>query len=118
MYVNTFEFYKIEKFKKHLDFNLLHNKIKEEIKEDYKSSCLDWDKYTWIDKIIEFFSANPRLYLLEVYRIDIDVTFQENVDEVDYVTMEFNNFLEDLYNIPKFDLRNEFIINPIPETKF
>ena len=26
----------IEKFKKHLDFNLLYNKIKEEIKEDVK----------------------------------------------------------------------------------
>ena len=37
MYVNTFEFYKIEKFKKHLDFNLLYNKIKEEIKEDPKA---------------------------------------------------------------------------------
>ena len=37
MYVNTFEFYKIEKFKKHLDFNLLYNKIKEEIKEDPKT---------------------------------------------------------------------------------
>ena len=75
MYVNTFEFYKIEKFKKHLDFNLLYNKIKEEIKEDPKTrtACLDWDNYIWIDKIIEFFSANPRLYLLEVYNIDIDV---------------------------------------------
>ena len=62
-----------------MDFNLLYNKIKEEIKEDPKTrtACLDWDNYTWIDKIIEFFSANPRLYLLEVYRIDIDVTFQE-----------------------------------------
>ncbi len=103
MYVNTFEFYKIEKFKKHLDFNLLYNKIKEELKEDPKTrtACLEWDNYTWIDNIIEFFSANPRLYLLEVYRIDIDVTFQENVDEVDYVTMEFYSFLEELYNMPK-----------------
>lgn len=118
MYVNTFEFYKVETFKKHLDFNLLHNKIKEELKEHFKTSCLDWDKYTWIDSIVEAFSANPMLYMLEVYGIDVDVTFQENVDEVDYVKMEFYSFLEDLYNMPKFDLRNESIINSIPETKF
>lgn len=97
MYVNTFEFYKVEKFKKQLDFNLLYNKIKEEIKEDYKSTCLDWDKYTWIDKILEFFTANPRLYLLEVYNFNIDMTFQKNLDEVDYLIMEFDNFLEKLY---------------------
>lgn len=109
MFTHTFEFYKIEKYKLYLDFNPLHDKIKEELKEDpkTKNSCLEWDNYTWIDKIIEFFSADPCAYLLEVYNIDIDVTFQENVDEVDYVTMEFYSFLEDLYNIPKFDLRNE-----------
>ena len=118
MYVNTFEFYKIEKYKKHLDFNLLYNKIKEELKEEFKTSCLDWDKYTWIDSIMEAFTANPRQYLLEVYNIDIDVTFQENADEIDYLTMEFDNFLEELYNMPKFDLRNESTINSIPETKF
>lgn len=118
MFANTFEFYKVEKYKKHLDFNLLHNKIKEELKEHFKTSCFDLDKYTWTDTIMEAFTANPRLYLLEVYNIDIDMTFQENVDEIDYLSMEFSNFLEDLYNMPKFDLRNESIINSIPETKF
>ena len=107
MYVNTFEFYKVDKFKKHLDFNLLHNKIKEELKEHFKTSCFDWDKYTWIDSIVEAFRSNPMLYMLEVYGIDVDVSFQENVDEVDYVEMEFYSFLEDLYNMPKFDLRSE-----------
>lgn len=103
MYINTFEFYKVEKFKKHLDFNLLHNKIKEEIIEDHKTrtACFDWDNDTWIDHIMEFFSISPRQYLLEVYNIDIDVTFQENVDEIDYITMEFNEFLENFYNMPK-----------------
>ena len=67
---------------------------------------------------MEYFSISPRQYLLEVYNINIDVTFQQNVDEIDYLTMEFNEFLEELYKIPKFDLRNESIINSIPKTKF
>jgi hypothetical protein len=98
MYVNTFEFYKIEKFKKHLDFNLLYNKIKEELKEHFKTSCLDWDNYTWIDTIMEAFTNNQYQYMVEVYSIDVDVTFQENVDEVNYIGMEFYSFLEELYN--------------------
>lgn len=99
MFTHTFEFYKVEKYKLYLDFNALHDKIKEEIKEDDKNASLDWDKYTWVDKIMEAFTANPRLYLFEVYDIDIDVTYQKNVDEVDYLTMEFQDFLEEMYNI-------------------
>lgn len=99
MFTHTFEFYKVEKYKLYLDFNPLHDKIKEEIKEDDKTACLDWDNYTWVDNIMEAFTANPRLYLLEVYDIDIDVTLQKNVDEVDSLTMDFQEFLEELYNI-------------------
>lgn len=97
MYNDTFDFYKVEKYKKHLDFNLLYNKIKEELHEEFQTSCNDWDKYNWVNMIMEFYTANPKLYLLEVYNLDIDTTFEPNIDEMDYITSQFNQFIEGKY---------------------
>lgn len=97
MYNDTFDFYKVEKYKKHLDFNLLYNKIKEELHEEFQTSCNDWDKYDWVTLIMEFYTANPKLYLLEVYGLDIDTTFEPNIDEMDYITSQFNRFIEEKY---------------------
>lgn len=97
MYTDTFDFYKVEKYKKHLDFNLLYNKIKEELYEEFQTSCNDWDKDYWVIMIMEFYTANPKLYLLEVYGLDIDTTFEPNVDEIDYITSQFYQFIEEKY---------------------
>ena len=97
MYNDTFDFYKVEKYKKHLDFNLLYNKIKQELHEEFQTSCNDWDKYDWVNMIMEFYTANPELYLLEVYGLDIDITFEQNVNELDYITSQFNQFIEEKY---------------------
>lgn len=97
MYTDTFDFYKVEKYKKHLDFNFLYNKIKEELHEEFQTSCNDWDKDYWVIMIMEFYTANPKLYLLEVYGLDIDTTFEPNVDEIDYITSQFYQFIEEKY---------------------
>ena len=99
MYTDTFDFYKVEKYSKHLDFNLLYNKIKQELHEEFQTSCNDWDKYDWTNMIMEFYTANPKLYLLEVYSIDIDTTFEPNVDEIDYITSQFHQFIKEKYEL-------------------
>ena len=95
MYNDTFDFYKVEKYRKHLDFNLLYNKIKQELHEEFQTSCNDWDKYDWANMIMDCYTANPHLYLLEVYGLDIDVTFEQNVDEIDYITCQFDQFVDE-----------------------
>ena len=85
------------KYKKHLDFNLLYNTIKEELHEEFQTSCNDWDKDYWVIMIMEFYTATPRLYLLEVYGLDIDTTFGLNDDEIDYIASQFNQFVKEKY---------------------
>ena len=97
MYNDTFDFYKVEKYTKHLDFNLLYNKIKQELHEEFQTSCNDWDKYDWANMIMDFYTSCPKLYLLEVYGLDIDTTFEPNVDEMDYITSQFDLFIEEKY---------------------
>lgn len=58
MYNDTFDFYKVEKYRKHLDFNLLYNKIKQELHEQFQTSCNDWDKYDWANMIQECTKPN------------------------------------------------------------
>ena len=99
MFTHTFEFYKIEKYKLYLDFNPLHDKIKEELTEHFKNTCGDWDKYTWVDAIMEAFTNNEITYLFEVYDLNVNLQLQENIDEIDSLTMDFQEFLEELYNV-------------------
>lgn len=99
MFTHTFEFYKVEKYKLYLDFNPLHDEIKEELTEQFKNTCDDWDKYTWVDAIMEAFTNNKITYLFEVYDLNVNLQLQENVDEIDSLTMDFQEFLEELYNI-------------------
>lgn len=104
MLTHTFEFSKIEKYKLYLDFNPLHDKIKEDLIEHFKNTSEDWDnndwdKYTWVDAIMEAFTNNQIPYLFEVYDINVNIQLQENIDEIDSLTMDFQEFLEELYNI-------------------